>query len=99
MSQFVAGNRLRTHIASGTFGVGGTALSAGGEINIPHGFPPDGPTAFGITLSTSNLTGLSQLNRAAYARISGTMLVGLVISAINTACASVTCVGVWWAKM
>jgi len=99
MSQFVAGNRLRTHIASGTFGAGGTTVDASGEIAIVHGFPADAPAAFGITLNTSDVGGVIQSSRYAFARLSGLVLAVRICSVINTGATSSTCQGIWWAKM
>ena len=99
MSSYVSGNRLRTHMASGTFGVGGTALGAGGEIAIAHGFPTGGPTMYGVTLATSSPATTVQTNRTAYCRVSGLVLNVLVVSVLGTVCASVTATGIWWAKM
>jgi len=99
MSSYVSGNRLRTHIASGTFGAGGTATDASGLIAIPHGFPADGPTAFGITLADLGAGATALLNRIAYARISGLFLVGLIVSIPPAVAATSSCNGTWWAKM
>jgi len=99
MSQFVAGNRLRTHIASGTFGAGGTTVDASGLIAFAHGFPADGPTMYGVTLNTSDIGGVIQASRYAYARLSGLFIVARICSVIATGAISSTAMGVWWAKM
>ncbi len=98
MSTYVAGNRLRTHIASGTFGAGGTTVDASGEISIVHGFGADVPTAYGVTLNTSDVGGVIQSSRYAFARLSGLVLQVRVCSTIAVGAISSTVQGIWWAK-
>ena len=99
MSSYVSGNRLRSHIASGTFGAGGTATTASGLIAIPHGFPANAPTAWGITLDDSGAGATALLSRIAYARLSGLFIVGLIVSIPPAVAATSSCNGVWWAKV
>ena len=99
MSSYVAGNRLRTHMASGPFGAGGSVADASGLIAIAHGFPADGPTMYGVTLATSDVGGVVQTNRTALCRLSGLFVVTRIISVLGTSAAGATAAGIWWAKM
>ena len=98
MSTYVAGNRLRTHIASGTFGAGGTTVDASGLIAIAHSFGTNVPTAYGVTLNTSDVGGVIQSSRYAYARLSGLVLQVRICSVIGVGAISSTAQGIWWAK-
>jgi len=99
MSGFVSSNRLRSHIACGSHGSGGSAADASGEVAIEHTFGATGvPTVFGATLGTSGAGGTAQTDCHVLCRLSAAYLVIQIVSA-GAARASSSVLLYWWAKM
>ncbi len=79
MSSYVSTNRLRTHMAGGVVGRGGTATDASGLFAVVHKLGT--PTIFGAQIESSATTTSAQWTRQCRVRLSGTVIVIRVTSA------------------
>lgn len=95
MSSYVSTNRLRTHIAGGVVGTGGTVSDAAGSYAVVHKLGT--PTIFGAFIESSANT-VAQFTRQAKVRLSGTVIVVRIQTAnVGASATAATAVFRWFA--